>query len=269
MQSFTLKPKSLSILQAQLHWVMRITTALVFIGHGAWGIITKEGWLPFFACQGIGETVAWKLMPLIGIFDIALAILVLWQPRRIALMIMFFWALWTAMLRPISGTPGLWEFIERAGNYAPPFIMLIMAGTFAMKYKDWFNAYEEPKLTEDRLGIIHFICRISIALLLIGHGGFGAFVQKPMLIDHFASIGIQADIALIKAIGLFEILLGIAVLIAPLIPMLWLVLIWKLFTEFLYVTEGGILNIFEFIERFGDYGLPIALIMIINYQKKK
>ena len=33
-------------LQTQLHWTLRITAALCFIGHGTWGLITKSGWLP-------------------------------------------------------------------------------------------------------------------------------------------------------------------------------------------------------------------------------
>jgi hypothetical protein len=46
------------ILQRQLHWTLRITAALCFIGHGTWGLITKSGWLPFFASQGIEPEIA-------------------------------------------------------------------------------------------------------------------------------------------------------------------------------------------------------------------
>ncbi|MGB0460355.1 MAG: hypothetical protein ACPGH0_04170 [Opitutales bacterium] len=89
--------------QKQLHWTLRITVALCFIGHGAWGLITKSGWLPFFASQGIEPAIAWKLQPLIGAFDILMAVLLLVQPRRIILVWMFLWALWTAALRPLAG----------------------------------------------------------------------------------------------------------------------------------------------------------------------
>jgi hypothetical protein len=51
--------------------------------------------------------------------------------------------------------------------------------------------------------------------------------------------------------------------------LIWLALVWKVLTELLYVTDGGLLNIFEFIERWGDYGIPVAMIMIINYQKSQ
>ena len=263
----TFKPTSLSQLQPQLHWVLRVTLACCFIGHGAWGVITKEGWLPFFQSQNIPDDMAWNLMPIIGAFDILMGILLLVKPRRIILMWMLLWALWTAILRPISGTPGTWEFWERAGNWLPPFMMILLGGPLAMKVKDWFGGYQEPALTADKLGVLHFVGRITIALLLIGHGGFGAFVEKQMLVNHFASIGLPADIAFIKAVGWFEIALGIIVFIIPILPLIWFVLIWKILTEFLYVTDGGMLNIFEFIERAGDYGIPVAMIMIIHTQK--
>ncbi len=269
MSDSLLKPKTIDDLQTQLHWVLRITAACCFIGHGAWGVITKEGWLPFFQSQGIPDDIAWKLMPIIGAFDIIMAILLLIKPRRIIIVWMILWALWTAILRPISGTPGMWEFWERAGNYLPPFMLLLMGGAFAMCWKDWFSGYTEPKLSEDNIGVLHFICRLTIGLLLIGHGGFGAFVEKDMLINHFASIGLPADVAFIKAVGWFEIILGVVVFCLPLVPILWFVFVWKVITEFLYVTEGGFLNIFEFIERWGDYGTPIALILIIHYQASK
>lgn len=265
----TLKPTTLPQLQHLLHWVLRVTIACCFIGHGAWGVITKEGWLPFFRSQSIPDEIAWKLMPIIGAFDILMAILVLIKPRRIIVMWMLVWALWTAILRPISGTQGTWEFWERAGNWLPPLMFLILGGAFAMKMKDWFSEYKEPALDDDKVGILHFLGRITIGLLLIGHGGFGAFVEKQMLINHFASIGLPADVALINAVGWFEIILGAVIIILPALPLIWLALVWKVLTELLYVTDGGLLNIFEFIERWGDYGIPVAMIMIINYQKSQ
>ena len=62
-------------LQTQIHWTLRITAALCFIGHGTWGLITKSGWLPFFASQGIEPEVAWMMQPLIGAFDILMAVI--------------------------------------------------------------------------------------------------------------------------------------------------------------------------------------------------
>ncbi|MEO0454584.1 MAG: hypothetical protein AAFY98_10670 [Verrucomicrobiota bacterium] len=287
----------ISDLQTQLNWTLRITAALCFIGHGTWGLITKAGWLPFFASQGVDLDIAWTLQPIIGAFDITMAIMLLWKPRRAILMWMFLWALWTAILRPLAGNlekvkvdgewtvqlatdsmnvPKMqtWEFWERAGNWGPPFMLLVMAGTFTLAWKDWFKPYVEPLMKESTVDMIFFLCRICLAALLIGHAGFGFAVEKQMLIDHWQSIGVNADVEFIRAIGWAEFALGIIVLAFPVCYFIWAALIWKLFTEFLYVpadtvTGKGFLNIFEWIERWGDYGIPAAMLLILAYKKAK
>jgi len=284
-------------LQSQLHWTLRITAALCFIGHGTWGLITKAGWLPFFQSQGIEPDIAWKLQPLIGAFDILMAIILLRKPNRTILIWMFLWALWTAILRPLAGNlekiqvdgewivqvatdsmrvakMQIWEFLERAGNWGPPFILLVMGGSFALTNKDLVTPYKEPEIKDSTIDTVFFLLKASLALLLIGHAGFGFAVEKKMLIDHWQSIGVNADVAFITQIGYAEFVLGVLIFIAPLRPLILLALGWKLFTEFLYVpadtvTGMGIVNIFEWIERWGDYGVPLAMLYILSYRKAK
>jgi len=296
---FTKHSGKLEDVHTQVHWTLRVTVALCFIGHGTWGLITKSGWLPFFASQGIEPEIAWTMQPLIGAFDIAMAGLLLCKPRRIVVAWMFLWALWTAILRPLAGNltkvqledgtwkvilneasmnvPKMqtWEFWERAGNWGPPFMLLILGGTFVMKWKDWFAPYKD-QLSEGAINVVFFACRVCLAALLIGHAGFGFAVGKQMLINHWQSIGIDADLSFITAVGYAELALGLAVFIFPIRPLIWLALVWKLFTEFLYVPADtvkgmGFINIFEWIERWGDYGIPVAMLFIINYRiaKKK
>ncbi|MEK9634713.1 MAG: hypothetical protein VW622_12815 [Opitutae bacterium] len=285
-------------LQTQLHWTLRVTVALCFIGHGTWGLITKSGWLPFFASQGIEPELAWTLQPLIGAFDVIMALLLLRKSNRAILIWMFLWALWTAMLRPLAGnldkpvevTEGqwvveireearpdktqTWEFWERAGNWGPPFMLLVMGGAFALSRKDLLGGYEEPEITDSTIDTIFFLCKLCLALLLIGHAGFGFAVQKQMLIDHWQSIGVKADATFISQIGYAELGLGILIFLAPVRPLVFLALGWKLFTEFLYVpadtvTGMGIVNIFEWIERWGDYGIPLVMLYILSYRAKR
>ena len=285
-------------LQTQLHWTLRITVALCFIGHGTWGLITKSGWLPFFASQGIEGELAWTLQRLIGAFDIAMALLLLWRPNRAILIWMFLWALWTAILRPLAGnldkpvevTEGqwlveirdearpdktqTWEFWERAGNWGPPFMLLVMGGGFALRRKDLLGNYEEPEIQDSTIDTVFFLCKLCLALLLIGHAGFGFVVQKQMLINHWQSIGVNADATFISQIGYAEFVLGVLIFIAPIRPLIFLALGWKLFTEFLYVPADtvsgmGVVNIFEWIERWGDYGIPVAMLYVLAYRAKR
>ena len=279
-------------LQSQLHWTLRITAALCFIGHGTWGLITKAGWLPFFQSQGIEPDIAWKLQPLIGAFDILMAVILLRKPNRTILIWMFLWALWTAILRPLAGNlekiqvdgewivqvatdsmrvakMQIWEFLERAGNWGPPFILLVMGGAFALTNKDLVTPHKEPEIKDSTIDTVFFLLKASLALLLIGHAGFGFAVEKKMLIDHWQSIGVNADVAFITQIGYAEFVLGVLIFIAPLRPLILLALGWKLFTEFLYVPADTIVNIFEWIERWGDYGVPLAMLYILSYRKAK
>jgi len=283
-------------LQTQLHWTLRVTVALCFIGHGTWGLITKSGWLPFFASQGIEPELAWALQPVIGAFDIIMALLLLRKSNRAILIWMFLWALWTAMLRPLAGNlekvevdgvwtvqireearpdkTQTWEFWERAGNWGPPFMLLVMGGAFALRRKDLLGDYEDPEIKDSTIDTIFFLCKLCLALLLIGHAGFGFAVQKQMLIDHWQSIGVNADADFISQIGYAECALGVLVFVAPIRPLIFLALGWKLFTEFLYVpadtvTGMGIVNVFEWIERWGDYGIPLAMLYVLSYRAKK
>jgi hypothetical protein len=210
---------------------------------------------------------------------------------------MFLWALWTAILRPLAGnlekvlidgewivrlaTDSMqvakmqtWEFWERAGNWFPPFLLLLMGGGFATTRKDLFSSYREPEIKDSMIDTLFFLLKTSLALLLIGHAGFGFAVEKKMLIDHWQSIGVNADVAFITKVGYAEFALGVLVFLAPLRPLIFIALGWKLFTEFLYVPADtvvgmGVVNIFEWIERWGDYGVPLCMLYILSYRKAK
>jgi len=121
-----------------LYWMLRIACAAEFIGHGAFGIITKADWVPYFGVIGIPPELAWKLMPVIGTVDIALGLLVGFvRPFRIVLLYMTIWGFWTATLRPLAGEP-IWEFIERVPNWAIPLAFLCLRG-WPCSRREWFS----------------------------------------------------------------------------------------------------------------------------------
>jgi len=250
-----------------IHWILRIASGLCFIGHGAFGIITKAGWLPYFAVVDIGPDTAYTLMPLIGIMDITIGISLLVFPTRIILLFMVVWAAWTAVLRPLAGQ-GIWEFVERAGNYGISLAFLIWAG-LPKQAGDWIRRIRiKPVSQQDRKKLI-LILRITTALLLIGHGGFGAVQNKPMLMDHFAAIGLpfcgMDPTVFLRLVGIFEIVLGVVVLFIKFPPILLVILIWKLFTELLYPISGT--PVWEFVERAGSYGAPLALWILYRTER--
>ena len=254
-------------LQDRIHWIFRISLAFCFVGHGAFGIITKAEWLPYFALMSLGSEWAYRFMPLVGILDIALGLSILFYPTRAAMLYMAFWTVWTAALRPLTGQ-GIWEFFERAGNYGIPIAFLIFAGPVE-GLKPWFRKIHEPLFNTSRAHIIEWTLRLTTATLLIGHGGFGALMHKQNLILHFDSVGLPPDnldpVLFLTIVGWFEIALGLMVLIKPVPVILLVILTWKVFTELLYPISGT--PIWEFIERFGSYGAPLGLFYLIREKK--
>jgi hypothetical protein len=108
-------------------WVLRIATALEFVGHGMLAWQVNQAWLPFFAVVGIGPALGARIMPLIGTVDLTLALLVLIHPFRLLLIWMSVWTFWTALLRPLSGGLVL-DFIERGANVGAPLALLCLRG---------------------------------------------------------------------------------------------------------------------------------------------
>jgi len=163
------------------YWSLRIGSGLCFIGHGAFGIITKREWLPYFAVVGIPADWAFSLMPLIGAVDIAVGIVTLLAPRRAVLAYMAVWALWTALLRPLSGA-SVFELIERAGNYGVPFAFLLMLG-MPRSLRDWFRPVSTFDGSAVDVGRLSLVLRATTAMLLFAHGALGALERKASDVD--------------------------------------------------------------------------------------
>ncbi len=92
-------PKDIPLDTAIL-WVLKIACGLNFLFHGAWGVVGKEAWIPFFAFASIGAESAVHLQRLIGVMDVTLGLIVLFAPTRWAMVWIIIWAVWTASLRP-------------------------------------------------------------------------------------------------------------------------------------------------------------------------
>jgi hypothetical protein len=249
------------------HWILRIAAAMCFIGHGAFGIITKPAWVPFFHALGVSEATAFRLMPIVGANDIFMGTFVLLSPCRIALAWMVVWAVFTSYLRPLAGQ-GYWELIERAGNYGVPLAFLVMSG-WARSWREWFEPIAPRPAAEPdsaRMASVAIVLRITTALLLIGHGGYGAFMHKEMLASQYATVGLSGMPGglgtLVPGIGWFEMVLGAAVLVAPIPALLLFIFAWKVATEMLYPVSGA--PFWEFVERGGSYGAPLALFFLIS-----
>ena len=121
-----------------VEWILRIAVAGEFLGHGVFAIQGKPAWVEWFSVFGIADVgVATQILFFIGVLDVALALLVLLKPIRIALVWMAFWGFWTALLRPIVGEP-IWDFVERSANWGAPLALLLLVG-WPRTIKEWFR----------------------------------------------------------------------------------------------------------------------------------
>jgi hypothetical protein len=121
-------PVNAGISGGPLYWMLRLACTAEFVGHGAFGIMTKAAWVPYFGVVGIPPEQAWKLMPVIGTVDITLGIIVGFvRPARAVLLYMAVWGFLTATIRPLAGEP-VWEFVERIPNWAIPLAFLYVRG---------------------------------------------------------------------------------------------------------------------------------------------
>ncbi len=252
-----------------LGWTLRIGVFLCFVGHGAFGLMTKEGWLPFFGFAGIGPGSAYRLMPIIGTGDVLLGTLALVQPRAALLIYMIVWSIWTAALRPLTGQP-IWEMFERAGNYGVPIALLVMSGA-SRDLRSWAMPAPMRSLTPDVTSRLRGVLTITTALLLVGHGVL-AIEQKQELVAHYgvlASIfggGVLSGAALATMFGAMEIALAAAVLWRPSVSLCLFLFVWKLLTELLFLASGA--PVWEVVERGGSYTAPLALAMVLIYSRE-
>lgn len=259
--------------ESKIWWLLRLGVCLEFIGHGAFGVITKAGWLPYFAVWGIPESLAWRIMPIVGTMDIILGLLAFFAPRKSFLLFMAAWGLMTACLRPLAGEP-ISEMFERSYNYCVPLAVFLMIA-WDVKRHGWFHQVKNiPTLNTEQWNWLKILLQVAIAFYLIGHGAFGALDAKAGLAQQYELTGISAlfgsTATALTAIGYFEIVLGFLVLLAPVASLLFFVCGWKIATESLFIFSGAFYGGFEFIERGASMVAPIALyfiILIIQEQK--
>lgn len=215
-------------LEHKLHWLLRLGVVGCFIGHGAYGLLTKEAWVPYFGVVGIDRAWAYRLMPWVGVMDVSLGLTMAVVPLPIILLHLALWGIWTATLRPLSGD-SVWELVERAGNYGVPLAFFVLVGVPYCR-RGWFAPVcpsTMSPLTVHRARAMHRILRLTTCLLLLGHGALGVLNSKPALTTHYASIGLDnlavGGLTLTRMVGSVEIVLAVAVLVAP-FPSLLLVI---------------------------------------------
>lgn len=226
---------------------------MCFIGHGAFGVITKPIWCNYFAVFGIGHDTAYQLMPIVGTADILMGISMLVYPTRAVTMWLVIWGIVTASLRPLSGEPFA-ELIERAGNYGVPLSLILLCGGFAQvklaPLKRIRAVTSDPETSRWVFACLSF----TTFLLFAGHGWLN-LIGKPGLLSQYQALGFSQPETVAHFSGAFELLSAIAILVFPNRPLLLVLFVWKMTSELFYPHY----ELFEWIERGGSYTAILAL----------
>lgn len=244
-----------------VHWILRLSVWACFVGHGMFGLLQKPAWLVFYQPFGIPEALARATMPVIGLIDITLGYFALARPTRVLLMYTAFWGVFTASLRPLVGMSGF-EALERAGNVGPSLALLLgTAGAALLARAGVYDLSDDLHYRRMRTVLV-----ITTALLMIGHGAL-ALGAKPMLVDHWLSVGLAAldegGRSFTRMMGALEVAAAVLLVLWPTRALCLGIFGWKLLTEMLFVAAGD--PVWEVLERGGSYGAPLALFVLLSY----
>lgn len=112
--------------------------------------------------------------------------------------------------------------------------------------------------------LLHWVLRIAVAGEFIGHGVF-AVQSKQQWIGWISQItGASSPLAakLLFLIGLSDLAVGLSVLIKPMRFILLWAAFWGFWTALVRPLVGE--PVWDFIERFANWGAPLALFLVIN-----
>ena len=115
---------------------------------------------------------------------------------------------------------------------------------------------------------ISWILRIAVAGEFLGHGVF-ALQGKQAWIGWIQQLTGAGDILAAKillGVGLLDILVALIVLIKPLKPVLIWAAFWGFWTALVRPLVGE--PIWDFVERWANWGAPLALLLLLDRSNK-
>lgn len=115
--------------------------------------------------------------------------------------------------------------------------------------------------------IIEWILRIAVAGEFVGHGVFALQGKKAWIgwIQQFTSADLNLAAQLLFLIGLMDLLVALIVLIKPIKPVLLWAAFWGFWTALVRPFVGE--PIWDFIERWANWGAPLALFFLLCQKK--
>lgn len=113
-----------------------------------------------------------------------------------------------------------------------------------------------------------WVLRIAVAGEFLGHGVFAIQGKKQWVgwISQMTGVDTSLATQLLLLVGLSDILVAAIVLVKPFRPILLWASFWGFWTALVRPLVGE--PIWDFIERFANWGAPLALYLILGKSKK-
>ena len=117
--------------------------------------------------------------------------------------------------------------------------------------------------------LIKWVLRIAVAGEFLGHGVF-ALQAKASWFKYFRAVGITGDETIktiLLLVGIVDVVLAILILIKPVRIALLYMAFWGFWTALIRWPIGPDEPVWDFLERWANWGAPLALLLILGWPK--
>lgn len=117
--------------------------------------------------------------------------------------------------------------------------------------------------------IMQWVLRIAVAGEFIGHGMLAIKGNAEWVgwVKQLSGLGDANAVTFLLLVGLIDVILAIIVLVRPVRPILLWMALWGFATAILRPIVGK--SIWDFVERFANWGAPLALYLLLKIENKK
>ena len=114
---------------------------------------------------------------------------------------------------------------------------------------------------------MQWVLRIAVAGEFLGHGILAIEGKKDWLawIGQLTGVSAETAVTLLTLVGVFDVIVAFIVLVKPIRAVLLWAALWGFWTALVRPLVGA--GWLDFIERFANWGAPLALLLLLGWPK--
>src|SRR3989338_1095918 len=115
--------------------------------------------------------------------------------------------------------------------------------------------------------LVQWVLRIAVAGEFLGHGVLAIEGKEDWLvwIGQLTGVSAETAVTLLTLVGIFDVIVAFIVLIKPIRAILLWAALWGFWTALVRPLVGA--GWLDFIERFANWGAPLALLLLLGWPK--